>query len=57
MRASGDAVGMVMLVARIDGGRYQVTLHLPHREAVEGIEPGMWAMLGSVRTTGPRGQG
>ena len=53
-RAMGEGVGMVMLIARIDGGRYRVTLHLPHREAVEGIAPSLWAMLGSLRTTGPR---
>ena len=54
MRATGDGVSMVMLVARIDGGRYRVTQHLPHREALEGIPASMWAMLGSLRTTGPR---
>jgi hypothetical protein len=54
MRARGDGVSLLMLVARIDGGRYRVTLHLPHREAAEGIEPSLWAMLGSLRTTGPR---
>lgn len=54
MRARGDGVTSTMLVARIDGGRYRVTLHLPHREAYEGIAPSLWAMLGSLRTTGPR---
>ena len=54
MRATGDGVSMVILVARIDGGRYRVTQHLPHREALEGIPASMWAMLGSLRTTGPR---
>ncbi len=53
-RAVGDGVSVAMLVARIDGGRYRVTLHLPHREALEGIAPSMWAMLGSLRTTGER---
>lgn len=53
MRARGDGVTSYMLVARIDGGRYRVTFHLPHREALEGIAPSMWAMLGSLRTTGP----
>ena len=52
-QARGDGISMTMLVARIDGGRYRVTLHLPHREALEGIAPSMWAMLGSLRTTGP----
>ena len=55
MRAVGDGVSMAMLVARIDGGRYRVTQHLPHREALEGILPSFRAMLGSLRTTGPRG--
>lgn len=54
MRARGDGISSTMLVARIDGGRYRITLHLPHREALEGIAPSMWAMLGSLRTTGPR---
>ena len=52
-RAVGDGVSLTMLVVRIDGGRYRVTLHLPHREALEGIAPSLWAMLGSLRTTGP----
>ena len=54
MRARGDGISSYMLVGRIDGGRYRVTLHLPPREALEGIAPSMWAMLGSLRTTGPR---
>ena len=54
MRAVGKGISSYMLVARIDGGRYRVTLHLPHREALEGIAPSMWAMLGSLRTPGPR---
>ena len=53
LRAAGDGVSMVMLVVRIDGGRYRVTQHLPHREALEGIAPSFRAMLGSLRTTGP----
>lgn len=57
LRAMGDGVSLVMLVARIDGGRYRVTLHLPHREALEGIAPSFRAMLGSLRTTGPRDVG
>lgn len=56
MRARGDGISSTMLVARIDGGRYRITLHLPHREAMEGIAPSMWAMLASLRTTGPRPQ-
>lgn len=55
-RARGDGVSMTMLIARIDGGRYRVTLHLPHREPAEGIGPSLWAMLASLRTTGPRPQ-
>ena len=54
MRARGDDTTVEMLVARIDGGRYRVTRHLPHREALEGIPASMYAMLGSLRTTGPR---
>lgn len=54
MRAAGEGVSMAMLVMRLDGGRYRVTQHLPHREAMEGIAPSFWAMLGSLRTTGPR---
>lgn len=54
MRARGDGISGYMLVARIDGGRYRITMHLPHREALEGIAPSMWAMLSSLRTTGPR---
>ena len=54
MRARGDDTSVEMLVARIDGGRYRITRHLPHREALEGIPASMWAMLGSLRTTGPR---
>ena len=54
MRAVGGGISSYMLVGRIDGGRYRVTMHLPHREALEGIAPSMWAMLGSLRTTGPR---
>ncbi|MBB6599058.1 hypothetical protein [Luteimonas sp. MC1825] len=57
MRAVGDGVSMTMLVARIDGGRYRVTQHLPHREALEGIPPSFRAMLGSLRTTAPKGEG
>ncbi|MBJ6984207.1 hypothetical protein [Luteimonas sp. MC1750] len=57
LRARGDGVSLVMLVARIDGGRYRVTLHLPHREALEGIVPSFRAMLGGLRTTGPRDAG
>lgn len=56
MRARGEGISSTMLVARIDGGRYRITLHLPHREALEGIAPSMWAMLASLRTTGPRPQ-
>lgn len=54
MRARGDGISSYMLVARIDGGRYRITLHLPHRGPLEGIAPSMWAMLTSLRTTGPR---
>lgn len=54
MQARGDGISGYMLVARIDGGRYRITLHMPHREALEGIAPSMWAMLSSLRTTGPR---
>lgn len=54
VRAVGEGISSYMLVARIDGGRYRITMHLPHREALEGIAPSMWAMLGSLRTTGPR---
>ncbi|WP_149196293.1 hypothetical protein [Luteimonas suaedae] len=54
LRARGDDLTVNMLVARIDGGRYRITLHLPHREAAEGINPSLWAMLESLRTTGPR---
>lgn len=54
MRARNDEASRYMLVARVDGGHYRVTLHLPHREALEGIAPTMWAMLDSLRTTGPR---
>ncbi|WP_407352519.1 hypothetical protein [Luteimonas sp. R10] len=54
LRARGDGVTVNMPVARIDGGRYRITLHLPHREAAEGITPSLWAMLGSLTTTGPR---
>ncbi|HEY4530679.1 MAG TPA: hypothetical protein VIG97_10215 [Luteimonas sp.] len=54
MRAQGQGVSMAMLVARIDGGRYRITRHLPHREALEGIAPAFEAMLVSLRTTGPK---
>lgn len=54
MRARGDGISSYMLVATVDGGRYRVTMHLPHREAIEGIAPTMWAMLDTLRTTGPR---
>lgn len=54
MRAQSEAASRYMLVAQIDGARYRATLHLPHREAMEGIAPTMWAMLDSLRTTGPR---
>lgn len=54
MRAAGDDVSMVMLLVRLDGGRFRVTQHLPHREALEGIAPSFRAMLGSLRVTGPR---
>lgn len=54
MVARGDGISNYMMLARVDGGRYRVTLHLPHREALEGIAPSMWAMLSSLRTTGPR---
>lgn len=54
--ARGHGVSMTILVARIDGGRYRVTFHLPHREPAEGIGPSLWAMLASLRTTGPRPQ-
>ena len=54
MRARGHDTSVEMLVARIDGGRYRITRHLPHREALEGIPASMRAMLGSLRTTGPR---
>lgn len=57
MRARGQGVTSTMFVARIDGARYRVTLHMPHREAAEGIGPSFWAMLGSLRTTGPRPDG
>ena len=54
MRAVGEGVSTAMLVMRLDGGRYRVTQHLPHREGMEGIAPSFWAMLGSLRTTEPR---
>lgn len=54
MRARGNGVTGTMLVAGIDGGRYRITLHMPHREAAEGIGPSMWAMLSSLRTTASR---
>lgn len=54
LRAVGEGVSVGMMIVRVDGGRYRVTLHLPHREAMEGIAPSLSAMLGSLRTTGPR---
>lgn len=49
---NGDA-RVIMLVGRAGEGRYRVTLHLPRREAAEGIVPTLWATLDSLETSGP----
>jgi hypothetical protein len=51
--AESREVVMEILVGQVGDGRYRVTLHLPLREPSEGIVPTLWAMLGSLQTTGP----
>lgn len=53
MVAGNDEVAMEVLVGSVGDGRYRITLHLPLREASEGIVPTLRAMLGSLQTTGP----
>lgn len=52
LQARNDEVTLTMLVAEIDGARFRITLHAPHREAAEGIVPTFHAMLGSLRVAG-----
>jgi hypothetical protein len=51
--AQGGEARLEQLVLRAGDGRYRVTLHLPAREASEGIVPAFRAMLRSLQTTGP----
>ena len=53
LTAHDEQTSMDILVIRAGDGRYRATLHLPHGEGVEGIAPTLWAMLGSLQTTGP----
>lgn len=53
MVAENRETAMEILVGSVGDGRYRITLQLPFREPSEGIVPTLWAMLGSLQTTGP----
>ena len=50
LHASNPQVSANMLVMEIDGSRFRVFMHIPNREAAEGILPSFWAMLRSIKT-------
>jgi hypothetical protein len=53
MHASNPQVSANIIVMDIDGSRYRFFMHIPNREAAEGIMPSFWAMLRSIRTVAP----
>jgi hypothetical protein len=53
LHASNPQVSVNILVIDIDGSRFRFMMHIPNREAAEGITPSFWAMLRSIRTLGP----
>jgi hypothetical protein len=53
LHASDPTVRVNLLVVEIDGSRFRIMMHIPNREAAEGIVPSFWAMLRSIRTVGP----
>jgi hypothetical protein len=53
MHASNPQVSINIIVIDLDGSRFRFTMHVPNREAAEGIVPSFWAMLRSIRTVAP----
>ncbi|MFU8814724.1 MAG: hypothetical protein ACNA7W_05220 [Pseudomonadales bacterium] len=53
LHASNPQVSVIIFVTEIDGSRFRLTMHIPNREAAEGIVPSFWAMLRSIRSLGP----
>jgi hypothetical protein len=53
LHASSPQVSVNILVIDIDGSRFRFMMHIPNREAAEGLMPSFWAMLRSIRTVGP----
>lgn len=48
LRAAGAGVSAYVAVMAVDGTPFRFTVHLPHREPLEGIAPTLWAMLQSI---------
>ena len=48
LRAAGAGVSAYVAVIVVDGSPFRFTVHLPHREPLEGIAPSFWAMLQSI---------
>lgn len=53
LRASSAELTKLIVVLPIENVRYRFTLHLPHAEAAEGINPSLWAMLRTIRSIQP----
>jgi hypothetical protein len=53
MHASNPQVSVNIIVIDLDGSRFRFMMHIPNREAAEGIVPSFWAMLRSIRTVAP----
>jgi hypothetical protein len=53
MHASNPQVSINLIVIDLDGSRFRFMMHIPNREAAEGIVPSFWAMLRSIRTVAP----
>ena len=48
LRAAGNGVSGYIAVIGIGEGLFRFTMHLPHREPLEGMAPTFWAMLQSI---------
>ncbi|HEX7035341.1 MAG TPA: hypothetical protein VF210_06175 [Pseudomonadales bacterium] len=48
LRAAGAGVSAYVAVIAVDDVPFRFTVHLPHREPLEGIAPSLWTMLQSI---------
>ncbi len=49
LHASNARVSANVIVMEIDSSLFRLTMHIPNREAAEGITPSFWAMLRTIR--------